>query len=123
MPPRSRLREVGRRALARGPGPLRVRLLAAVGGRLGLTGADVGPVSVVVVPEEGDPVEECLASVRGQTHALLDIVVVPVGVAVAALPGAPRFRALPPESTTYAAVRAGVAAASGRFVMLVRGCD
>src|SRR5215212_5170543 len=123
MPPRSRPREIGRWALTRVPGPVRARFLGTLGGRLGLTGANVGPVSVVVVPEEGDRVEECLASVRGQTHALLDIVVVPVGVAVAALPDDPRFRALPPASTTYAAVRDGVAAASGRFVMLVRGCD
>ena len=28
---------------------------------------------MVVVPEEGDRVEECLASVRGQTHPLLDV--------------------------------------------------
>ena len=51
MPPRSRLREIGRGVLARLPGPVRVRLLAALGGRLGLMGADVGHVSVVVVAE------------------------------------------------------------------------
>src|SRR5215212_4397499 len=123
MPPRSRLREIGRQALARVPGPVRGRLLGALGGRLGVAGGDVGLVSVVVIAEEGDRVEECLASVRGQTHALLDVVVRPVGAAVAELPDDPRFRALPPASTAYAAVRAGVAAASGRYVVLIRGCD
>jgi CDP-glycerol glycerophosphotransferase (TagB/SpsB family) len=123
MPPRSRLREIGRRGLARVPGPVRVRLLGALGGRLGLAGADVGLVSVVVVPEDGDRVEDCLASVRGQAHALLDVVVAPVGAAVPELPDDPRFRVLPPASTTYGAVRVGVAAASGRYVVLVRGCD
>jgi CDP-glycerol glycerophosphotransferase (TagB/SpsB family) len=123
MQPRSRLREIGRSVLARMPGPVRARLLGAVGGRVGVAGAQTGPVSVVVVPEEGDRVEECLSSVRAQTHALLDVVVCPVGVAEAELPADPRFRALAPSATTYAAVRAGVAAATGRYVVLVRGCD
>ena len=123
MPPRSRLRELGRAALGRVPGPVRSRVLGAVGGRAGLTGAEIGLVSVVVVPEAGDRVEDCLASVRGQTHALLDVVVCPVGSAGADLPDDPRFRAIAPSPTTYDAVRAGVRAAAGRYVVLVRGCD
>jgi CDP-glycerol glycerophosphotransferase (TagB/SpsB family) len=83
----------------------------------------VGLVSVVVVPEEGDRVEECLASVRGQTHVLLDVLVCPVGRAAADLPRDPRFRTRRPARTTYDAVNAGIEAAAGRYVVLVRGCD
>ena len=79
----------------------------------GVAGAEIGLVSVVVVPEHGDRVEECLASVRGQTHALLDVVVCPVGSAAAELPDDPRFRAIAPAATAYAAVNAGIAAATG----------
>ena len=98
MPPRSRLRELGRATLGRVPGPVRSRVLGAVGGRMGLEGAEIGLVSVVVVPEEGDRVEECLASVRGQTHALLDVVVSPVGAEPRSeLPDDPRFRTSAPR--------------------------
>ena len=123
MPPRSRLRELGRAALGRVPGPVRARVLGAVGGRMGLEGSEIGLVSVVVVPEEGDRVEDCLASVRGQTHALLDVVVSPVAGAGFELPDDPRFRAVGASATAYDAVHAGIAAASGRYVLLVRGCD
>jgi len=128
MPPRSRsLRETGRAALRSSwgwvPGPVRSRVLGAVGTRLRLAGAEIGLVSVVVVPEEGDRVEECLASVRAQSHALLDAVVSPVAHARAELPGDPRFRSIAPSATAYDAVRAGIAAAAGRYVVLVRGCD
>ena len=81
-------------------------------------------VSVVVVSEEGDRVEDCLASVRGQTHPLLDVVRQPGRSRPAAeLPDDPRFRAIAPSATSYDAVRAGIAAATGRYVVLVRGCD
>jgi CDP-glycerol glycerophosphotransferase (TagB/SpsB family) len=123
MPPSSRLRDIARTALGRLPGPVRARLLGTLGSRVGLAGADIGLVTVVVVPEEGDRVEDCLASVRGQTHALLDVVVCPVGSAGADLPDDPRFRSIGAEPTSYAAVRVGVAAATGRYVVLVRGCD
>ncbi len=123
MPSRSRLREVARSALGRVPGPVRARLLAAAGSRMGLAGSGIGQVSVVVVPEAGDRVEECLASVRGQTHALLDVVVCPVGTAAADLPDDPRFRTIAPQATAPLALRAGIAAATGRYVVLVRGCD
>ena len=123
MSPRSRLRDVGRAALGRVPGPVRSRVLGAVGGRAGLSGAEIGLVSVIVVPKPGDRVEDCLVSVRGQTHALLDVVVCPVGSAEAQLAADPRFRAIAPAPTTYDAVRAGVRAAAGRYVVLVRGCD
>jgi CDP-glycerol glycerophosphotransferase (TagB/SpsB family) len=123
MSPRSRLREIGRAALGRVPGPARARALGGVGRRLGLEGAHVGLVTVVAVVEDGDPVESCLASVRGQTHPLLDVVVVPVGAAGAELPDDPRFRALRAARSSYDAVRAGISAASGRYVVLVRGCD
>jgi CDP-glycerol glycerophosphotransferase (TagB/SpsB family) len=123
MPPRSRLRELGRATLGHVPGPVRSRVLGAVGGRAGLTGAEIGLVTVVVVPEAGDRVEDCLASVRGQTHALLDVVVSPVGSADTVLPSDPRFRAIAPSATSYDAVRAGVRTAAGRYVVLVRGCD
>jgi len=123
MSTRSRARAIGRAALARVPGRFRTRALGAVGGRIGLTGAEIGLVSVVVVPEDGDRVEDCLASVRGQTHALLDVVVSPVGPAAVELPDDPRFRTIAPSATPYDAVPAGIAAASGRYVVLVRGCD
>jgi CDP-glycerol glycerophosphotransferase (TagB/SpsB family) len=123
MPARSRLREIARSALGRAPGPVRARVLAALGGRTGVSGADVGPVSVVVVVEEGDRVEEGLASIRAQSHALLDVVVSTVGQATAELPDDPRFRTIAPSATAYAALRAGVSAAVGRYVVLVRGCD
>ena len=102
---------------------MRARLLGAVGSRIGLAGATSAWSRWSSSPEDGDRVEECLASVRGQTHALLDVVVCPVGSATAELPDDPRFRALAPAATAYAAVRAGVAAATGRYVVLVRGCD
>src|SRR6478672_1700764 len=123
MPPRSRLREAGRSVLGRVPGPVRARALGVVGRAGRLTGVEVGLVSVVVVPEEGDRIEECLASVRGQTHALLDVVVCPVGRATVDLPRDPRFRTRKPAGTTYDAVNAGIEAAAGRYVVLVRGCD
>ncbi len=123
MPPRSRLREAGRSVLGLVPGPLRARALGVVGRAGRLAGVEVGLVSVVVVPEQGDRIEECLASVRGQTHALLDVVVCPVGAAAVELPPDPRFRARRPAATTYEAVNAGIEAAAGRYVVLVRGCD
>ena len=123
MPSRSRLREIGRAVLGRMPGPLRARLLGVVGSRVGLSGAEIGLVAVVVVFEEGDRVEDCLASVRGQTHPLLDVVLSPVGAAAAERPDDPRFRSIAPSATSYDAVRAGIVAASGRYVVLVRGCD
>jgi CDP-glycerol glycerophosphotransferase (TagB/SpsB family) len=123
MVSRSRLREIGRSALGRLPAPARARALGAVGRRLGLEGAEIGPVTVVVVPEDGDRVEGCLESVRGQTHALIDVVVAPVGAAGVALPRDPRFRAIGPRPTAYDATNAGIAAAGGRYVVLVRGCD
>lgn len=123
MPPRSRLREIARTVLGRVPGPVRARVMALAGSRVGLPGSEIGLVSVVVVPEDGDRVEDCLASVRSQSHALLDVVVSPVGPATAELPDDPRFRTLAPSATTYAAVRTGVRAATGRYVVLVRGCD
>jgi CDP-glycerol glycerophosphotransferase (TagB/SpsB family) len=123
MPPRSRLREVARSALTRVPGPVRARVHGTLGRRVGVAGGEIGPVTVVVVPEEGDRVEDCLASVRAQSHALLDVVVCPVGPVRADLPDDPRFRSLGAQPTSYDAVRAGVAAATGRYVVLVRGCD
>ncbi len=123
MPPRSRLRELARSTLGRVPGPVRARVLGTLGSRVGLAGREIGQVSVVVVAEEGDRVEECLASVRAQTHPLLDVVVCPVGTAGVDLPDDPRFRALAPATTSYVAVSAGIAAATGRYVVLVRGSD
>src|SRR4051794_22592481 len=122
MPPRSRLRDAGRSVLARVPGRWRARVLglAARGSRM--AGADIGLVSVVVVVERDDRVDGALDSVRAQTHPLLEVLVCPVGSAVAALPDDPRFRGLPPVSTSYGAVNAGVDAATGRYVVLLRGC-
>jgi CDP-glycerol glycerophosphotransferase (TagB/SpsB family) len=98
-------------------------LLKAVGSQLGLAGAEIGLVTVVVVAEPGDRVEECLASVRGQTHPLLEVLVCPVGWAGVELPDDPRFRSRPAVSTSYDAANAGIEAAAGDFVVLVRGCD
>src|SRR4051812_36798484 len=123
MPPRSRLRELARSTLGRVPGPVRARVLGTLGSRVGLAGSEIGQVSVVVVAEEGDRVEDCLASVRAQTHPLLDVVVCPVGPAGVDLPDDPRFRNLAAAPTSYAALTAGIAAATGRYVVLVRACD
>jgi len=123
MPPRPRLRSAGRTAFGRLPGGARSRILKAVGERAGIAGADTGLVSVVVVVEPGDGVEECLASVRGQSHGLLEALVCPVGPATAELPDDPRFRARPPAATWYAAANQGIGAAVGDYVMLLRGCD
>src|SRR4051794_24350178 len=122
-PSRSRLRDLARSVLGRVPGPIRARLLGVFGTRVGLGGGDIGLVSVVVVPEEGDRLEDCLASIRAQTHALLDVVVSPVGSVTSDLPDDPRIRTVAPEATASAAGRAGVGAATGRYVVLVRGCD
>jgi CDP-glycerol glycerophosphotransferase (TagB/SpsB family) len=123
MPPRPRLRSAGRTAFGRLPGGARSRILKAVGERTGIAGAEVGLVSAVVVVEPGDRVEECLASLRGQSHGLLEAVVCPVGSAVAELPDDPRFRAGPPATTWYAAANLGIGAAVGDYVVLIRGCD
>jgi CDP-glycerol glycerophosphotransferase (TagB/SpsB family) len=123
MPPRPRLRAAGRLALGALPGAARFRLLRAIGSQLGLAGAEIGLVTVVVVAEPGDRVEECLASVRAQTHALLEVLVCPVGAAGVELPDDPRFRSRPAVATSYGAANAGIEAAAGDYVMLVRGCD
>ena len=123
MPPRPRLRSAGRAAFGRLPGGARSRILKAVGGRAGISGAEVGLVSVVVVVEPGDRLEDCLASVRGQTHGQLEAVVCPVGPAAAALPDDPRFRARPAAESWYDAANHGVEAAVGDYVVLLRGCD
>jgi CDP-glycerol glycerophosphotransferase (TagB/SpsB family) len=123
MPPRPRLRAAGRTALGLVPGPARSRVLKAVGTLAGISGAEVGLVSVVVVVEAGDRVEECLASVRAQTHGLLEALVCPVGPVRSWLPDDPRFRARPPVATSYDAVNGGIEAAVGDHVVLVRGCD
>ncbi|MDX6359173.1 MAG: CDP-glycerol glycerophosphotransferase, partial [Nocardioidaceae bacterium] len=123
MPPRHRLRAAGRSALGVLPGSARLRLLRAIGSQLGLAGADIGLVTVVVVAEPGDRVEECLASVRAQTHALLEVLVCPVDIAGVELPADPRFRTRRPMSTSYDAANAGIEAAAGDVVMLLRGCD
>src|SRR4051794_8040053 len=123
MPPGPRLRAAGRSALGLLPAAVRVGLLRAVGTRLGLAEAEVGLVTVVVVVEPGDPVEYCLASVRAQSHALLEVLVCPVVGAGVELPDDPRFRARPPLATSYDAANAGIEAASGDHVMLLRGCD
>jgi CDP-glycerol glycerophosphotransferase (TagB/SpsB family) len=123
MPPRPRLRAAGRSALGVLPGAARFRLLRAIGSQLGLPGAEIGLVTVVVVAEPGDRVEECLGSVRAQTHGLLEVVVCPVGAAGVELPDDPRFRTRPTCSTSYDAANAGIEAAAGDFVILVRGCD
>ncbi len=123
MPPRPRLRAAGRSALGALPGPLRFRLLRTIGAQLGLPGAQISLVTVVVVAEPGDRIEECLASVRAQSHALLEVLVCPVGAAGVELPDDPRFRACPPVATSYDAANAGIEVATGDHVMLLRGCD
>src|SRR4051794_26346870 len=122
MPPRSRLREAGRSALAHVPGRWRARALGLAARGTGMLGADVGLVSVVVVHEPGDRVDEALASVRAQTHPLLDVLICPVGSAATTLPDDPRFRGRAPAATSYAAVNGGVDGAAGRYVVLLRGC-
>src|SRR5580765_7621274 len=123
MPPRPRLRAAGRTAFGLLPGAARARVLRAFGTRAGIAGAEIGLVSVVVVVEAGDRVEECLGSVRGQSHGLLEALVCPVGPAAAGLPDDPRFRARPSAATWYAAANRGIDAAVGDYVVLMRGCD
>lgn len=123
MPPRPGLRSAGRAAFGKLPGGTRSRILKAVGERAGISGAEIGLVSVVVVVEQGDRVEEALASVRGQTHGQLEAVVCPVGPAAAALPDDPRFRARPPSDSWFDAANHGIEAAVGDYVVLLRGCD
>ena len=102
---------------------MRSRILRAVGERAGIAGSEIGLVTVVVVAEPGDRVEESLASVRAQSHGLLEALVCPVGSATAELPDDPRFRARPSADTWYAAANRGIEAAVGHYVMLLRGCD
>jgi CDP-glycerol glycerophosphotransferase (TagB/SpsB family) len=123
MPPGSRLRAAGRAGLARLPGPVRARVLGTLGARAGLSAAGIGLVTVVVVVEPGDRPDETLASVRGQTHPLLDVVVCPVGTASVDLPDDPRFRARPPVATSYDAANDGSGTAAGSYLVLLRGCD
>ncbi|MGI8521691.1 MAG: CDP-glycerol glycerophosphotransferase family protein [Nocardioides sp.] len=118
---RSRLREVARRGLGLVPARQRAALLRTFGDRVGLAGH--GLVTVVVVAEPGDRLADCLASLRAQTHALLDVVVCPVGAAAVRLPDDPRIRFLPAAATWYDAANRGLAEAYGDAVMLVRGCD
>ena len=87
--PRPHLRAAGRAAFGRLPGGMRSRILRAVGERAGIAGSEIGLVTVVVVAEPGDRVEESLASVRGQSHGLLEAVVCPVGPATAGCPTIP----------------------------------
>src|SRR4051812_26790041 len=123
MPPRSRLRAAGRSVLAHVPERWRARLLGLAARGTRMAGAEVGLVSVVVVHEDGDRVDEALASVRAQTHPLVEVLVCPVGSATALLPDDPRFRRRAPVATSYAAVNGGIEAATGRYVVLLRGCD
>jgi CDP-glycerol glycerophosphotransferase (TagB/SpsB family) len=123
MPPSPLKRAAERLALGVFPGAARFRLLRAIGSQLGLAGAEIGLVTVVVVAEPGDRTEESLASVQAQTHALLEVLVCPVGSAEVELPDDPRFRVRPPCATSYDAVNAGIEAAAGDHVILLRGCD
>lgn len=118
---RSRLRGAARRGLGLVPARQRAALLRTLGSRVGLTGG--GLVTVVVVAEAGDRLSDCLASVRAQSHGLLDVVVCPVASATVELPDDPRFRSLPPVATWWQAANAGLADAYGDAAMLVRGCD
>ena len=106
-PPRPRLRSAGRAAFGRLPGGARSRILKAVGERAGIPGAEAGLVSVVVVVEPGDRLEECLGSVRGQSHGQLETLVCPVGPAPAALPDDPRFRGRPAAESWVEAANQG----------------
>ena len=96
--------------------------------RLGLDGADVGLVSLVVVVEPADlpRLADCLAAVRGQRHALLDVVVVPVAdapVRLDSVAGDPRFRVRASEDSWANAANAGARSARGTYLGFVRGCD
>ena len=126
MPERSRARAGLRRAFGLLPPAVRARLLDRLSGVVGIAGADLGLVSVVVVAEPGDRLEDALASVRGQSHPLLDVVVCPVGphLTAAALPSEdPRFRTVAPHATWWEAANAGLAASYADSALLLRGCD
>ena len=97
------VRRAARRGAAWLPAGVRVRALRrigpALGRRLGVGGAEIGLVSLVMVVEPADEqrLADCLDSLRAQWHALLDVLVCPVGevrldgpVSDPRVPGAPR---------------------------------
>src|SRR3954451_20096422 len=104
MPPRSRLRAAGGSVLAHVPERWRARLLGLAARGTRMAGAEVGLESVVVVHEDGDRVDEALASFRPQPPPLVEALLCPVGSATAVLPDAPRLRRRAPVATSYAAV-------------------
>jgi CDP-glycerol glycerophosphotransferase (TagB/SpsB family) len=124
------VRRAARRGAAWLPAGVRVRALRrigpALGRRLGVGGAEIGLVSMVVVVEPADEqrLADCLDSLRAQWHALLDVLVCPVGeVRLDGPVPDPRFRVLPAQPTWYDAANAGAARAGGAYLGLVRACD
>ncbi|MCW2843788.1 MAG: hypothetical protein JWN22_1704 [Nocardioides sp.] len=113
------------------PPAARQLLRRRLGHRLGIPGADVGLVSVVVVCDVRDlpRLPLALESVLGQSHAHLELLLCPVAEAVDAF--APvvetvrdvRVRVHADEPTWAAAAAAGVHAARGDFLLFLRGCD
>jgi CDP-glycerol glycerophosphotransferase (TagB/SpsB family) len=123
-------RRAARRGAAWLPAGIRVRALRrigpALGRRLGVGGAEIGLVSLVMVVEPADEqrLADSLDSLRAQGHALLDVLVCPVGeVRLDAIVPDPRFRLLPAQPTWYDAANAGAARAAGAYLGFVRACD
>ncbi|HET6693051.1 MAG TPA: hypothetical protein VFG97_01995, partial [Pedococcus sp.] len=124
------VRRAARRGAAWLPAGVRVRALRrigpALGRRLGVGGAEIGLVSLVVVVEPVDEqrLADCLDSLRAQWHALLDVLICPVGeVRLDGPVSDPRFRVLPAQPTWYDAANAGAARAAGAYLGFVRACD
>ena len=99
--------------------------------RLSVPGAEAGLVSVVLVCEQIDlrRLDASVASVLGQHHAFLELLLCPVVGATAEVRAAAesyddsRVRVLPEAPGWGAAVDAGAAAARGVHLTFLRGCD
>lgn len=126
------LRAAARRASQLVPGPAQGPLFRLAARTLRLGGTSAGLATLVVLCEEVDlpRLAGTLESVRHDAHAFREVLVVPVGAAtagpvramVSAAPD-PRVRVLGVEGTWQDAANAGVDAARGRFVQLLRACD
>ncbi len=113
------------------PPAARRELRRRLGHRVGIPGAEAGLVSVVVVVEPVDlaRLRGALASVLGQPHAFLEVLVCPVawadrdlGVVLAGSDDV-RVRVLASRDSWAEAADDGAAVASGEFIVFLRGCD
>ncbi len=100
-------------------------------GPLGIPGATAGPVDVVLVCETSDlpRLADAVGSALGQGHALLEVLLCPVGDAADRVEDAlgdladVRLRLRPGRPTWAAAASDGAGAARGEHLLFLRGCD